>query len=57
VAAAPVKVAKPPKRRRRGGQVGEVFRPEDFSELTTPSAPRFTRRIHPSSARRGMCSA
>src|SRR5215510_2969685 len=25
-------------RRGRGGQIGEIFRPEDFSELTTPSA-------------------
>jgi len=39
VDAAFLKVAKPPKRRRRGGQVGEVFRPEDFPGLTTPSAP------------------
>jgi len=39
VAAALIKVAKPPNRRRRGGQFGEMFRPEDFAELTTPSAP------------------
>src|SRR5439155_3011458 len=24
----------------RGGQFGEMFRPEDFAELTTPSAPQ-----------------
>jgi len=32
-------VAKPPKRRRRGGQFGKMLRFEDFAELTTPSAP------------------
>jgi len=32
-------VAKPPKRRRRGGQVGEVFRPEDFGRADHPGAP------------------
>src|SRR6266566_5924844 len=38
-------VAKPPKSRRRGGQSGEMFRPEDLAELTTPSAPS-SERIH-----------
>jgi hypothetical protein len=29
--------AKPPYfSRRRGGQTGEIFRPDDFAELTTP---------------------
>jgi len=36
--------------KRRGGQVGRNV----FAGLTTPSAPRFTRRILPSSARRGI---
>src|SRR6267143_1728708 len=47
--------------RRRGGQFGEMFRPEDFAELTTPAAPNrkgniFSWRVHPSSARRGLSS-
>ena len=36
--AAPQKNGPVPKRRGRGGQFGEMFRPEDFAELTTPSA-------------------
>ena len=36
---------KPPKRRRRGGQFGDIFRPGHFAELTTPSAPS-SERIH-----------
>ena len=31
-------VAKPPKRRRRGGHADEIFRPEHLLERTTPSA-------------------
>ena len=31
-------IAKQPCSRSRGGQIGEIFRPEDFAELTTPSA-------------------
>ena len=37
---------------RRGGQSGR-----NVAELTTPCAPRFARRIHPSSARRGIFAA
>src|SRR5438045_251087 len=33
---------------------GWSFPPKRFAELTTPSAPRFTRRIHPSFSSRGM---
>ena len=54
-------VAKPPKRRRRGGQFGEMFRPEDFPELTTPSAPFrngtiFLMARTPLLRKEGMCS-
>ena len=31
-------IAKQPCSRSRGGQIGEIFRPEDFAELTTPAA-------------------
>ena len=37
---------------RRGGETGR-----NVADLTTPSAPRFARRIHPSSARRGIFAA
>src|SRR5437660_8364744 len=46
--------------RGRGGQFGEIFRPEHFAKLTTPSAAlRWLRDFllmpqPPSSARRGM---
>src|ERR671924_199214 len=36
--AAPSKNGPIPKRRGRGGQFGQMFRPEDVAELTTPSA-------------------
>src|SRR5437870_5304221 len=50
--------------RSRGGQFGEMFRPEDFAELTTPAAPNrkgtffFTVRpplLCEASQRRGGC--
>src|SRR5438552_5321990 len=42
--------------RARQGEASIDVRPQCFPKLTTPSAPRFTRRIHPSSARRGMAN-
>src|SRR5213593_1021812 len=42
--------------RARQGEASSEVRPQRFAKLTTPSAPRFTRRIHPSSARRGMAN-
>ena len=51
------------KRRKRGGQLGEVFRPEQFRRADHPGRAVSERihfylwRVHPSSARRGIvCS-
>src|SRR5439155_23422305 len=68
-----LKVAKPPKKRRRrarsasaiarsrnSGQLGEIFRPEQFRRTDHPGRAFSERihfslwRVHPSSARRGM---
>src|SRR5213593_5258005 len=69
-----LKVAKPPKRRRRArsasaiarsrnsGQIGEIFRPEQFLRTDHPGRAVSERihfylwRVHPSSARRGIGS-
>src|SRR5215813_9572955 len=48
------------KRRRRGGQLGEIFRPEQFRRTDHPGRAVSERihfylwRVHPSSARRGI---
>src|SRR5213594_2028448 len=70
-----LKVAKPPKRRRRArsasaiarsrnsGQLGEIFRPEQFRRTDHPGRAVSERihfylwRVHPSSARRGIACA
>ncbi len=70
-----LKVAKPPKRRRRArsasaiarsrnsGQIGEIFRPEQFLRTDHPGRAVSERihfylwRVHPSSARRGIVCA
>jgi hypothetical protein len=50
-----------PDRAQPQEKFGEMFRPEDFAELTTPAAPLWNGIIlgghgHPSFARRGMSS-
>jgi len=59
-----LKVATPPKRRRRGGQLGEILRPEQFRRADHPGRAVSERiyfylwRVHPSSQRRGIvCSS